>query len=265
TLDELAAWLFESLKLPALKPKGNTMEADRLQLEGVSRRGPMGRLDKKRTLIETIKSGQLSEETVRYRDVRQRQRPVAQAVVAFVRDISASMDEEKRYWVRTAGFWLLQWVKRAYPRTECVFVVHDASAQEVDEHDFFHIERAGGTVISSGLGLCEKILADRYPAKSWNRYVACFSDGDNFPHDDQPARETALRLAAHCERFAYGETHPGTIQSNFMRALSGPSAPPSVRAALITKRDDISGWLQAVFGTDEHASGPVPARTGEGG
>ena len=61
---------------------------------------------------------------------------------------------------------------------ETRYIVHDATAREVDEHTFFHTRESGGTMISSAYRLAAQILEADYPSSEWNIYPFHFSDGD---------------------------------------------------------------------------------------
>lgn len=249
TLEELADMLFNELRLPDLVPRAGTAE-ERPRVEGVTRHGPLGRLDRRRTLIEHLKGdGLWRPDELRYRDVVVRSDDVLRAAVVFVRDASGSMDDARRFRVRAAAFWTLRWLRRRYPDVACSFIVHDTAAEEVDEHDYFHIAHMGGTLISSGLAFAEDLLDRRHPVGQWNRYVLFFSDGKDLPGDEPAVAATVRRLAVSCQLVAYGEVedHPGaTGLLAHLRAACPQVA--RLRAAGIRRDDDIAAWLKLVFG-----------------
>ncbi|MNC39155.1 hypothetical protein D3C75_877980 [compost metagenome] len=70
-----------------------------------------------------------------------------------------------------------------YEKVEIVFVRHHHTADEVDEQTFFYDRSSGGTIVSEGLKLVNKIIDDRYDSAKWNVYVAQASDGDNWESD----------------------------------------------------------------------------------
>ncbi|MBX5477375.1 MAG: DUF444 family protein [Clostridia bacterium] len=250
TLDEVADLLFESLRLPNLQPKTSADETTLDSVHGVARQGPPPRLDKRRTLMERLKSGgPLRDEHLRFRDVLPRPRPVARAAVVFVRDASGSMDDDKRFRVRVAAFWTLCWLRRQYRHVECAFVVHDTAAEEVDEHAFFHVGIMGGTLISAGLELAAEILETRYPRNEWNRYVLFFSDGENWPGDRDDLVAAVRRLHEACELVAYGEVDAGQGPHRaleVLRPLAGSL--PRYRSGTIRHPAEVAAWLGGVFG-----------------
>ena len=53
-------------------------------------------------------------------------------------DVSGSMTDEQKEIVRIEAFWIDTWIKAHYQGVETVYIIHDAAAQEVDEHTFYH-------------------------------------------------------------------------------------------------------------------------------
>src|SRR5207248_748032 len=84
---------------------------------------------------------------------------------------------------RIEPFWIDTWIKAHYQGVETVYIIHDAVAQEVDEHTFYHTRESGGTKISSAYALADKVINQRYTPDSWNVYAFHFSDGDNWGDD----------------------------------------------------------------------------------
>lgn len=250
-LDEVEALLFSSLGLPRLKPKATADVLTGFAREGVSRSGPMPRLDKKRTLIEAFKAGGLlSEQALRFYDMRPVRQRQAKAVVILARDVSGSMDEHKRYLVRTASFWIVRWLRRNYPHVETRFIAFDTEAQECSEHDFFHIQVGGGTEISSGLKLAQSLL-ESYPPAMWNRYVLCFSDSETWSEDIIRVGQVIDAIAPECALIAYGDVKSAN-------GWSGDWASPqliellkrkqqelaNVRYGSMREASDIAKWLR---------------------
>ena len=95
------------------------------------------------------------------------------------------MTDEQKEIVRIEAFWIDTWIKRTTRASRPVYIIHDAVAQEVDEHTFYHTRESGGTKISSAYELANKIIDARYPPTEWNVYAFHFSDGDNWG-DDMP-------------------------------------------------------------------------------
>jgi uncharacterized sporulation protein YeaH/YhbH (DUF444 family) len=103
-------------------------------------------------------------------------------------------------------------LERRYRRVEIVFIRHTDSAEEVDEQTFFTDPRTGGTIISSALEELVRVQRQRYPADSWNIYVAQASDGDNYSRDT--ARAVAIlepEILPLVQYFAYIEVGSGAV------------------------------------------------------
>lgn len=142
---------------------------------------------------------------VRYRNFVQVPQPMTQAVMFCIMDVSASMGEREKDFAKRFFFFLHMFLKRKYEKVEIVFIRHHEEATEVDENEFFTSRESGGTVVSSALKLCKKILEERYSISDWNIYVAQASDGDNYKkdyHDTQTIMEKLLPLTQY---FAYVE------------------------------------------------------------
>ncbi len=137
----------------------------------------------------------LDELDLRYRYRTLTPRPVSQAVMFCLMDVSASMDERKKDLAKRFFALLHLFLSRKYEKLDIVFVRHTDDAEEVDEQRFFHDRKTGGTVVLSALALMHRIIEERYPLDAWNIYGAQASDGDAFGADPEKSRgflETAL-------------------------------------------------------------------------
>ncbi len=143
---------------------------------------------------------------LRYRRFEPVSRPVAQAVMFCLMDVSGSMTEHMKDLAKRFYMLLYIFLTRRYKHVEIVFIRHTHEAKEVDEDTFFHSPETGGTVVSSALREMEKIVAERYPPESWNIYAAQASDGDNSPNDGTTSA-TLLRdvILPACQYYAYLE------------------------------------------------------------
>ncbi len=137
----------------------------------------------------------LDELDLRYRYRTLTPKPVSQAVMFCLMDVSASMDERKKDLAKRFFALLHLFLSRKYERLEIVFIRHTDDAEEVDEQRFFHDRKTGGTVVLSALALMNEIIKERFPLDAWNIYGAQASDGDAFGADPEKSRgflETAL-------------------------------------------------------------------------
>jgi uncharacterized sporulation protein YeaH/YhbH (DUF444 family) len=140
------------------------------------------RLDRRRRRIAYIDPLDL-----RYRRYEPTPRPVAQAVMFCLMDVSGSMNEHMKDLAKRFFALLHLFLTRCYRHVDVVFIRHTDRAEEVDEQTFFYSTETGGTVISSALEQMLKVVAERYNPLDWNIYVAQASDGDNMSSDNNRA------------------------------------------------------------------------------
>ena len=149
TLEELAAYLFDSLHLPDLeKKKMKKIMSEKFKRRGYRNDGIRPRLDKKQTIRKKLKrknaairAGTYNPEEderftfhnndLRYRHIKQSVTEASSAVIVFLMDISGSMTQDKKFLARSFFFLLYQFIHHRYENTEIVFVSHDVKAYEV--------------------------------------------------------------------------------------------------------------------------------------
>ncbi len=152
---------------------------------------------------------------LRFRRFERFPKPVAQAVMFCLMDVSGSMTEHMKDLAKRFFMLLHVFLTRRYERVELVFIRHTDKAQEVDEETFFHSTETGGTLVSSALVEMARIISDRFDPANWNIYAAQASDGDNYPSDNEPTlallQETILPL---CQYFAYVEVAPPNVDTS---------------------------------------------------
>lgn len=197
SLEELADILGEELELPNIEPRGGKIYNEKTKYTGLAPVGPDSlrhfKSSYKRALKRYISSGTYDakdpvivpvRQDLRYRSYKTIKEPQANAVVIYIMDVSGSMGDEQKEIVRLESFWINTWLKKHYKGLETRFIIHDASAKEVDEDTFFKTSESGGTLISSAYKICQEIIARDYPMDQWNIYPFHFSDGDNWSGDD---------------------------------------------------------------------------------
>jgi len=143
---------------------------------------------------------------IRFRRFETVPKPVAQAVMFCLMDVSGSMTEHMKDLAKRFFILLFLFLKRRYRHVDIVFIRHTHEAKEVDEETFFYSAETGGTVVSTALEEMRRIIADRYPEGDWNIYAAQASDGDNMSNDN--AKSAALLenvILPMCQYFAYIE------------------------------------------------------------
>jgi hypothetical protein len=213
-VDEIVDWLWEELKLPELKPKrAATLDEPDYIREGWDKRGARSRLDRRRTLKESVKRRAVQEnavaivnEDLRFRQLVKRATPATNAVVVFALDVSGSMDEAQRRLAKQFFFFALQGIRRQYTKVETVFLAHAAEAWEFDESQFFQASSSGGTVTSSVSRLALDLLQSRYDTSRYNAYFFYASDGENAAEDRDEAKSLLAELAGVVNYAGYVET-----------------------------------------------------------
>ena len=143
---------------------------------------------------------------LRYRRFERFPKPVAQAVMFCLMDVSGSMTEHMKDLAKRFFMLLHVFLTRRYERVEIVFIRHTDEAQEVDEETFFRSAETGGTIVSSALTEMDRIIVDRYDPASWNIYGAQASDGDNMMSDNDRTQDLLQeKILPLCQYFAYLE------------------------------------------------------------
>src|SRR5207244_4366856 len=172
TMEELAQILGEELALPRIEPRGKkNIITRRDRYTGIRQAGPESLRHFKRTFKRALKrqiSSQLYNpdrpmvvpirEDKQYRSWKDVHQPQSVAVIIYMMDVSGSMTDDQKEIVRIESFWIDTWIKAHYQGIETVYIIHDAVAQEVDEHTFYHTRESGGTKISSAYELADKTI-----------------------------------------------------------------------------------------------------------
>jgi len=143
---------------------------------------------------------------VRYKRFEAIPKPVAQAVMFCLMDVSGSMTEHMKDLAKRFYVLLYIFLKRRYKNVDVVFIRHTHQASEVDEDTFFNSPETGGTVVSTALEEMQKVIEERYSPDNWNIYAAQASDGDNTASDnDRTAHLLTQVLLPSCQYYAYLE------------------------------------------------------------
>jgi uncharacterized sporulation protein YeaH/YhbH (DUF444 family) len=143
---------------------------------------------------------------IRYRRFETVPKPVAQAVMFCLMDVSGSMSEHMKDLAKRFYMLLYVFLTRRYRHVEIVFIRHTDRAEEVDEETFFHGPASGGTLVSSALEAMHEIVKSRFRPADWNIYAAQASDGDNTSSDsDVVSRLITEKILPVSQFFAYLE------------------------------------------------------------
>ncbi len=148
---------------------------------------------------------------IRYRRFEAVPKPVAQAVMFCLMDVSGSMTEHMKDLAKRFYMLLYVFLKRRYRHVEIVFIRHTDRAEEVDEDTFFHGPASGGTLVSSALQAMHDIVRSRFRPADWNIYAAQASDGDNSYSDGEVAGRLLTEMILPVSQFfAYLEVGQDT-------------------------------------------------------
>jgi len=271
TLEELAAYLFDSLELPDLEKKTlKKLFSEKVKRHGYRNQGIRPRLDKKQTLIKKIKRRKAAiragtfdpdtderfsfhENDLRYRHIKKTLKESSSAVVIFMMDISGSMTTDKKYLARSFFFLLYQFIRHRYDNVDLVFIAHDVNAYEVNEEQFFSRGNAGGTIVSSALEMATDVINQRYHPNSWNVYLFHCSDGDNWPSDMNKAVKLSESLKEVSQLYGYCEINPSgdklfTSTASSLSESYGHLSDEKFKITHIKTKDDVWPSFKNFFG-----------------
>ncbi len=271
SLDELATMLGQELELPDIEPKGSAS----IESESINKVTPFhGQLNTRvhpaRTFKQALKrylasggnpqdlSGlQIQKPDKWNKNFEQIPKPQANGRVIYMMDVSGSMTDDQKQTVRTEAWWISLWLRKAYPGLKEGYIIHDASAQVVDEEAFYHTKESGGTKISSAYGLCADVIEGKRQlydetinAADENIYVIHFSDGDNYGDDDKTATDiVAERILQKANMFAYVQVKSPYGSGDFIRRIKDAfNDHQKVRTSEVEGKDGIPNSIKDIFG-----------------
>lgn len=235
SFSELAKMMGDELGLPRIEKKGqNNIKGESIKYSGLHTAGPSALKHFKKTFRNALKR-QMStgtydpqrpiiipiKEDIRFRTFKKINKPENNAVIIYMMDVSGSMGDEQKEIVRIESFWIDTWLRSNYDGLVCRYIIHDASAKEVDRDTFFCTKESGGTMISSAYRLCADIIDKDYPVSSWNIYPFHFSDGDNWSVDDTRLCVGLLkkRILPVVNQFSYGQVESPYGSGQFIKDL----------------------------------------------
>ncbi len=199
-----------SRRIALRRPKAEELEALEEAARRVEDSDPLKaeelRAQVARMRTRTLRIPYIDPLDVRYRQFEPAPRPIAQAVMFCLMDVSGSMTEGMKDLAKRFYLLLHLFLRRRYRHVEVVFIRHTHEAKEVDEETFFRSPETGGTVVSTAFEEMIKVMEARYSPADWNIYVAQASDGDNTTADnDRTAHLLTDRVLPVCQYFAYLE------------------------------------------------------------
>lgn len=256
------------------RPKADAILALREEIDLLERKGGQAeRLAELRGELEKLlrraqRIPYIDPIDVRYNRFEATPKPVAQAVMFCLMDVSGSMTEHMKDLAKRFYMLLYLFLTRRYKHVDLVFIRHTHRAQEVDEDTFFYSPETGGTVVSTALEEMRRVVRERYPPDEWNIYAAQASDGDNTTSDN--ARTASLltqEILPACQYYAYIEVggdpelspaalHMGARETDLWRTyrqLLGDGVPLAMKQ--VRHRRDIYPVFRELFAKDRQTQG----------
>lgn len=280
TVDELAELIFEDLQLPRLAPKSAAdMSVEDIRWSDIRRKGMMGNVDKRRTLLEAMKrealsggaagmasaagvagfgtaaeaqsapaaAGRIRNEDMRFKTWEDIRKPQSAAVVLAMMDTSGSMGAFEKYMSRSFFFWMVRFLRTKYERVQVCFLAHDTEAKLVEEEAFFTKGESGGTRCSSVYRLALELLERDYPAAYYNAYAFHFSDGDNLESDNAVTAGLVREMLTRINLLGYGEIRRYGQGGRLWEAMSDIRHEAFSRSVL-REKGDVYRTLRDFFG-----------------
>jgi sporulation protein YhbH len=256
SVDDLEELLFQDLELPDLQQKRDDQTETRdIRFNDVRKKGLSGNIDKRRTILETIKRNALagepglhriSPDDLRYKTWEDVRIPHSDAVVLAMMDTSGSMGQFEKYIARTFFFWMTRFLRSRYEKVDIVFIAHHTEAKVVSENEFFTKGESGGTICSSAYQLALDLIMNQYTPDRYNIYPFHFSDGDNLTSDNERCVRLVGELLEFCNVFGYGEVNQYQRASTLMNAFRHIQH-PKFRHVLIREKSEVYPALRTFF------------------
>ncbi|BBN99556.1 sporulation protein YhbH [Sporolactobacillus terrae] len=225
---EIEKLFFKELELPHLKRKQEPdITVQSIDYRDIRRKGLMGNIDKRRTILSAIKrnarSGKTSihpiiEDDLRFKTWETIVKPESRAVVLALMDTSGSMGIWEKYIARSFFFWMTRFLRTKYEKVSIQFIAHHTEASVVTQEDFFTKGESGGTICSSAYLKALELINASYPPAKYNIYPFHFSDGDNLSSDNPKCVRLVKEIMDITDFFGYGEINPYHRSSTLMSA-----------------------------------------------
>ncbi len=263
TISEIENVLFKEMELPNLKQKelaDSTIE--KIEFNDIRKKGLMGNIDKKRTILTAIKrnatNGEatitpIHNEDLRFKTWNEVIKPDSKAVVLAMMDTSGSMGTFEKYIARSFFFWMTKFLRTKYETVEIEFIAHHTEAKIVTEEEFFSKGESGGTKCSSAYQVALDVIEHKYNPSRYNIYAFHFSDGENMTSDNEKCMKLINELMMVSSMFGYGEVNEHSRYSTLMASYKKISN-PKFRHYVLKEKRHVYEALKSFFQKD---SSPV--------
>ena len=239
--------LFSELTLPYLEEKEeSTLEVTDIEFNDVRKKGLIGNIDKKRTILSALKrnarDGKTSitpiyDDDLRFKTWNEVTQYESNAVIFAMMDTSGSMGVFEKMISRSFFFWMTRFLRTKYDHVDIVFIAHHTRAKVVTEEEFFHKGESGGTICSSAYEKALELIDDKYQPHLYNIYPFHFSDGDNLSSDNKNCIHLVHELMKVATIFGYGEVNAYRRYSTLMSAYRRIDHPKFMHYILKQKQD----------------------------
>lgn len=260
SLMELEELLFKELELPNLKRKeADNIVVKDIQFNDVRKKGLMGNIDKRRTLLSAIKRNALEgrpgivpiyNEDLRFKTWNETVRPESKAVVLMIMDTSGSMGRWEKYLARSFFFWATRFLRSKYETVDIEFIAHHTEAKVVTEEEFFSKGESGGTICSSAYLKALELIKEKYDPKRYNIFPFHFSDGDNLTSDNARCFKLVQKLLEVSNMFGYGEVNQYGRNSTLMSVYKNIKD-ERFRYYILKEKADVYHAMKSFFKKEE--------------
>ncbi|QFF97696.1 sporulation protein YhbH [Psychrobacillus glaciei] len=256
TIAELENILFKEMELPNLQQKEQAeITTDKVEFNDIRKKGLMGNIDKKRTIITAIKRNAmkgkaeispLHNDDLRFKTWDEVTKPESKAVVLAMMDTSGSMGAFEKYCARSFFFWMTRFLRSKYETVEIEFIAHHTEAKVVTEEAFFSKGESGGTICSSAYQKALELIAEKYNPARFNIYPVHFSDGENMTSDNEKCIKLVNELMEVSSMFGYGEVNAHSRYSTLMNTYKKLEN-PKFRYYVLKENRDVYEALKSLF------------------
>lgn len=256
SMEELEEMFFKELELPNLEQKDQSVTViDDIDFTDIRKKGLIGNIDKKRTILSAIKRNAMEgearivpirEDDLRFKTWNPTEKPQSKAVVLAMMDTSGSMGKFEKYMARSFFFWMTKFLRTKYETVDIEFIAHHTEAKVVTEEHFFNKGESGGTRCSSAYEKALQVIRESYPPASYNIYPVHFSDGENMTSDNRKCLEYVDELLAISNMFGYAEVNEHRRMSTLMSAYKSIEH-PKFNYYILQKNRDVYFALKKFF------------------
>ena len=260
SIEEVQDVLFQELELPNLQQKEMAdITTEKITFNDIRKKGLMGNVDKKRTIITAIKRNAMQgkatitpihNDDLRFKTWDEVIKPESKAVVLAMMDVSGSMGNFEKSCARSFFFWMTQFLRSKYETVEIEFIAHHTEAKIVTEQEFFTKGESGGTICSSAYMKALELIQEKYNPARYNIYPVHFSDGENLTSDNEKCVKLVQELMEVSSMFGYGEVNAysrfSTLMSSYKKVVD-----PKFRFHILKQKKDVYEALKSIFKKQE--------------